>query len=515
MKDIKFRISIVLAVTILFIFLAYPPKEKIKLGLDLKGGMHLVLEVQVEDAVRAETDRTILELEEYLKKEKIPYETIKREDVDKILIEGVSLSAEAEDKLRSYIKENLPDWESPDIVGDKIRLSLKPLVRKRIEDQAVEQAKETIRNRVDEFGVAEPVIQREGDKRIIVQLPGVVDPRRVKKLIKNTAVLEFKLVVDGPFETKEKLLSKYNGKIPEGTEIVSGDASRGEKGYFLLKKVAAVTGSELKDAGVGKDSYGAPAVSFRLNRAGAKKFEKVTREHRGEKLAIVLDNKVMSAPVIEDVIYDSGIIRGRFTLEEANDLAIILRAGSLPASVKYLEERTVGPSLGADSIRKGFRAALLGLILVMIFMVFYYRLSGINAVIALLLNIIIIMGALGYLEATLTLPGIAGIILTIGMSVDANVLIFERIREDLRLGKTVRAAVDEGFKKAFITIFDANITTIIAAVFLFQFGTGPIRGFAITLIIGILASMFTAVYVSRTIFELYFKYKKRVNQLSI
>ncbi len=514
MKDVRFRVAVVLAVTVLFIFLAYPPKEKIKLGLDLKGGMHLVLEVQVQDAVRAETDRTILELEEYFKKEKITYESIKRKDVDKIVVEGISLSTEAEDKLRTYIKENLPDWEF-DVVGNKLSLSIKPLIRKRIEEQAVEQAKETIRNRVDEFGVAEPIIQKEGEKRIIVQLPGVVDPRRVKKLIKNTAVLEFKLVVDGPFETKEKLLEKYNGKIPEGTEIVMGDSTRGEKGYFLLKKVAAVTGSELKDAGVGKDSYGAPAVSFRLNRAGAKKFEKVTREHRGEKLAIVLDKKVMSAPVIEDVIYDSGIIRGRFSLEEAHDLAIILRAGSLPASVKYLEERTVGPSLGADSIRKGFRAALLGLILVMIFMVFYYKLSGVNAVIALLLNIIIIMGALGYLEATLTLPGIAGIILTIGMSVDANVLIFERIREDLRMGKTVRSAVDEGFKKAFITIFDANITTIIAAVFLFQFGTGPIRGFAITLIIGILASMFTAVYVSRTIFELYFKYRKRVNQLSI
>ena len=517
MKNVYTKFAIILIVIIIFVIMAVPPKEKIKLGLDLKGGIHLVLKVQTDDAVRAVTDQVIMQLRSDFKDKNIKVSKIKRVGVKEISIEGYD--SVAEDQIIAILKEGgFQNWNY-NVSASKITLSLKQNAEVKIRDQAVEQAKETIRNRIDQFGVAEPVIQREGltgqSERILVELPGVEDPARVKNLIKSTAVLELKIVVNGPYGSKEKLLEPYNGKVPDDMELLPGISKDGSKEYYLVKKVAAVTGMDLRDARVGQDKYGAPAVSFRLKREGAKKFEKVTREHKGEKLAIILDGIVQSAPVINDVIYDSGIIEGHFTYDDANDLALKLRSGSLPASIRYLEERTIGPSLGADSIKKGLKAMLIGLLLVIFFMVFYYKLSGVNAVIALLLNIVIIMGALAYFRATLTLPGIAGIILTIGMSVDANVLIFERIREDLRMGKTAKAAVDEGFKKAFITIFDANITTVIAAVFLFQFGTGPIKGFAITLIIGILASMFTAVYVSRAIFDLIFALKKRVETLSI
>jgi preprotein translocase subunit SecD len=516
MKNVYTKLGIILFVTILFILLAVPPKEKIKLGLDLKGGIHLVLKVQTDDAVKAVTNQAIMQMENLLKDKKINFSKIKRVGVDSFSVEGYD--SMAEQQITAMLKTDFPDWNYS-LSVNKITVNMKVNVKTKIKDQAVEQAKETIRNRIDQFGVAEPVIQREGltgqSERILVELPGVEDPGRVKNLIKSTAVLELKLVLNGPFGSKEKLLEKYNGKVPEDAELVPGITKDGSKEYYLLKKVAAVSGMDLKDAKVGQDKYGAPAVSFRLKREGAKKFERFTRAHKGERLAIVLDNIVQSAPTINDVIYDSGIIEGHFTYDDANDLALKLRSGSLPASILYLEERTIGPSLGADSIRKGLKAMLIGFFFVVFFMLFYYKLSGLNAVIALFLNIVLIMGALAYFKATLTLPGMAGIILTIGMSVDANVLIFERIREDLRLGKTPKAAIDEGFRSAFITIFDANITTVIAAVFLFQFGTGPIKGFAITLIIGILASMFTAVYVSRAIFELYFVLKKRVDTLSI
>jgi preprotein translocase subunit SecD len=508
------RLGFTLLILGLSLFLAYPPKEKIKLGLDLKGGIHLVLQVITDDAINIETDQEIARLREELKKKNLDFSSVKKERIGKIIIEGIR--SDQEGKIKDLLDDYFREWNYS-FISDRVELTLKASVASYLKDQAVNQAIETIRNRVDQFGVAEPVIQRQGigGDRILVQLPGVEDPERVKEIIKTTALLELKLVEAGPAPDKETLLKDYGGKVPDQMEVLKGDPNRTSGGYYLVHKVAVVTGKDLKNARRTVDEWNNPAVSFTLNSSGAKRFEKATSENIGRALAIVLDGKVQSAPTIEDRISDSGIIRGRFSLEEAEDLALILRAGALPASIKYLEERTIGPSLGADSIRKGLTATIVAIILVMIFMVFYYKLSGINSVVALILNMIILAGALAYFKATLTLPGIAGIILTIGMSVDANVLIFERIREDLRLGKTVRAAIASGFSKAFRTILDANVTTIIAAIFLFQFGTGPVKGFAVTLIIGISASMFTAVFVSRLIFDIVLSKKRKIEKLSI
>ncbi len=368
----------------------------------------------------------------------------------------------------------------------------------------------------DELGVAEPVIQKHGTDRILVQLPGVDNPERVKNLIQNTALLEFKLVIKGPLPTREELLKEYNGVEPLDMEVLKSDPSKSRvQGYYLVKRVSAITGKDIRNARVGRDEFNQPVVNFTLSNQGGKIFEKVTAENIGKPLAIILDGRVISAPVIQAVIRDAGMITGQFTPQEAEDLAIVLRSGALPAGIKYLEERTIGPSLGMDSIIKGLRASVISLMIVMGFMVFYYRLSGVNAVVALILNMIILLGVMAYFKATLTLPGIAGIVLTIGMAVDANVLIFERIRENLRLGKSVKASVPEGFKKAWVTILDSNLTTIVAAIFLLQFGTGPVKGFAVTLIIGIIASLFTAVFVSRMIFDFVLSKKRKLDKLSI
>ncbi|MCP2519503.1 protein translocase subunit SecD [SCandidatus Aminicenantes bacterium Aminicenantia_JdfR_composite] len=514
-RRIGWRLGLTLFIIGLSIFLAYPPKEKIKLGLDLKGGIHLVLQVMTDDAINIETDQEIARLQEEFKKERLEFSSIKKEKIGEIVIEGIK--SEQEGKIRDILDDLFREWNYS-IRGDKVFLTMKARVASYLRDQAVKQAIETIRNRVDQFGVAEPVIQRQGmgGDRILVQLPGVEDPERVKKIIKTTALLELKLVEAGPAPDIETLLKDYGGKVPDQMEIVKGDPTRTEGGYYLVHKVAVITGKDLKNARRSVDEWNNPDVVFTLTPSGAKRFEKATSENVGRLLAIILDGKVQSSPVIrERIASDSASIQGRFTVEQAEDLALILRAGALPASIKYLEERTIGPSLGADSIRKGLTATIIALILVMAFMVFYYKLSGINSVVALILNMVILAGALAYFRATLTLPGIAGIILTIGMSVDANVLIFERIREDLRLGKTVRAAIASGFSKAFRTILDANVTTIIAAIFLFQFGTGPVKGFAVTLIIGISASMFTAVFVSRLIFDIVLSRKKKIEKLSI
>jgi preprotein translocase subunit SecD len=337
----------------------------------------------------------------------------------------------------------------------------------------------------------------------------------VIKIINTTALLEWKLVRGGPAPDTETLLQEYGGEIPEDMEVLKGDPQRTEGGYYLLSSVSVITGKDLRSARRSVDEWNNPAVSFTLDSDGAKRFDKFTSENIGKPLSIVLDGRVQSVATIQDRISDSGIIHGRFTIEDADDLALILRAGALPASIKTLENRTIGPSLGADSVRQGLSATILALILVLSFMAFYYRLSGFNAIAALVLNMIFLMGALAYFKATLTLPGIAGIILTIGMAIDANVLVFERIREELALGKSVISAIATGFSRAFRTILDANVTTIIAAVFLFQFGTGPVKGFAVTLIIGISASMFTAVFVSRLIFELVLSKRKRREKLSI
>lgn len=423
-RNIKWKVLIIIIVLGVCIFLMYPPKEKIKLGLDLRGGMHLVLEVDTA---------------------------------------------------------KLPPGSKP--------------------SDAVDRALEIIRNRVDKFGVSEPVIQRQGKGRIVVQLPGLKDPQRAKKLIGSTALLEFKLV------DNERLDEAETGKIPKGYEILEDD--EGKK--YLVKKEPELTGASLVNAWVATSPSAIMAetvVSLEFNKKGARDFARVTGAHVGEQLAIVLDGKVKSAPVIKSRI-DGGRaqIEGNFSLEEARDLKIILLAGSLPAPIKIIEERTVGPSLGQDSIRKGIIASIVGFVLVVLFMSIYYQLSGIIANIALVGCLIMLLGGLAGFKGTLTLPGIAGIILTMGMAVDANILIFERIREELRTGKTVKAAIDEGYKKAFNTVFDSQFTTLITALILFIFGTGPIKGFAITLSLGILISLFTAVVITKVVFDLRREYQ--------
>jgi len=514
-KDLRWKVILVIIVIGLAIFLAYPPGEKIHLGLDLEGGMHLVLEVVTEDALSIETDQEILRLEDELKKKKLEYRTIAKEGITRFSIQEINPAQEREitDLLDDYFR----DWDYS-VMGSTVSVSLKPAAVNYLKDLSVRQAKETIQNRVDELGLAEPTIQRQGTgNRIIVELPGVENPDRIKNIIKTTALLEWRLVLGGPAPDQETLLQDLGGEIPSDAEVLKGDPERTEGGYYLVSKVAPVTGKDLINARRSVDEWNNPAVLFTLNAEAGRRFYKFTSDNLKKPLSIILDGKIQEVATIQDRIPDRGVIHGTFTVESAEDLALVLRAGPLPATVKYLEQRSIGPSLGKDSIRKGLSAMAIALILVIVFMIFYYRLSGFNAVAALTLNILIIMGILGYLgeNAVLTLPGIAGIILTIGMAVDANVLVFERIREELSSGKNVWSSIASGFSRAFRTILDANMTTIIAAIFLFQFGTGPIRGFAVTLIIGITASMFTAVFVSRLIFDLTQSRKKKREKLSI
>lgn len=514
-KTLRWKVILVLAVIALALIIAYPPGEKINLGLDLKGGMHLVFQVVTDDAINIETDQEIARIQEQFKRKNIQHGLIVKGKIGQFSIQEISSDQEGE--IKDILDDYFKDWDYS-IIGTTVTVSLKPNVVQYLKDQSVNQARETISNRVDQFGVTEPAIQRQGlgGDRIIVELPGVENPERVMKIIKMTALLEWKLVKGGPAPDRETLLKEYGGEVPEDMEVLKGDPQRTEGGYYLVSRVSAVTGKDLRNARRSVDEWNNPSVAFTLDPDGAKRFDKVTTENVGKPLSIVLDGRIMEVATIKERIPDgSGVISGRFTLEDAEDLALVLRAGALPASIKTLENRTIGPSLGADSVRKGLSAAILALILVLVFMAFYYRLSGLNAIAALVLNIIFLMGALAYFKATLTLPGIAGIILTIGMAIDANVLVFERIREELSLGKSVISAVSTGFARAFRTILDANVTTIIAAVFLFQFGTGPVKGFAITLIIGITASMFTAVFVSRLIFELVLSKRKRREKLSI
>jgi len=501
-KGLQWKLILTLGVTALSIFLFFPPKDKIKLGLDLKGGIHLVLQVMTDDAVTIETDQEIARLQEQLKKKNITFKTMVKGDAGKFTIQGLGLDQEA--GLKGVLDESFQEWDYS-FLGDTISLQLKDPTVRYLKEQAVTQALETIRNRVDVMGVSEPMIQRQGmaGDRIVVELPGIEDPDRVKSIIKTTAILEWKLVRAGPAPDEATLLASTGGTAPEDAQVVKGDPNR-EPGFYLLDRVATVSGKDLRTVRRSVDEWNSPAVSFSLDPEGGRRFEKATGENIGKQIAIVLDNRVISAPRVESVIpaATGGIIRGRFTAEEAEDLVVVLKAGSLPAGIRYLEERTIGPSLGADSVRQGLFSFFLAIISVMAFMIIYYRMSGINAIVALILNIVILFGALAYFRAALTLPGIAGIILSVGMAVDANVLIFERIKEEKELGKGILNSIATGFARAFSAIFDSNLTTIISAVFLFQFGTGPIRGYATTLIIGLTANMFTAVFVSRLIFDL-------------
>jgi len=512
-KNLQWKVVLSLIVIGLAIFLAYPFNDtKIKRGLDLKGGIHLVLQVMTDDSINMETDQEIGRLEELLKKNNITFQKVTKEGLGRIAVQGAL--ADQEQKTRDLFDEYSRDWDYS-FTGDRANLSLKPLVVQFLRDQSVNQAKETIDNRINTFGVAEPLIQRQGADKIVVELPGVENPDRVKDIIKVTAVLEWKLVKAGPAADEATLLAATNGQVPDDAEVLKGDPKRGQSGFYLVDKVATVTGKDLRTIRRTQDEWNNPAVAFSLNADGGARFEQVTGANIGKQIAIILDKKVQSAPVVEDRLSraQGGVIRGRFTPEEADDLVLVLKAGALPAGIKYLEERTIGPALGADSVRQGLLAGLVAIVAVMIFMVVFYKLSGLNAVAALVLNVVILFGALAYFKATLTLPGIAGIILAIGMAVDANVLIFERMKEELALGKGVMSSVSQGFSRALTAIFDSNLTTIISAMFLFQFGTGPIKGYAVTLTISLVANLFTAVFISHLLFDL--TVKKSAKKLSI
>lgn len=517
-KSIKWKIGLVVIVIVFSVLMFYPPKDKINLGLDLKGGIHLRLQVLTEKAIESQTNQAIAQVKSSFKKSGIKFDKIVRKKYNRIEMSGILY--EDETKIKDILDDDFGNWTYT-ISGTYGTLNLKASKEILMRSQSVNQARDTIENRIDEFGVTEPVFQIEGKDRILVQLPGVNDKEkaRIMDLIKSTAVLELKEVVSRflQAETEKDALEIYGEKLSDDMVLLKTNPKtiKEGKGYFVLKAASVITGKELKRAYRSQDSYGAPAVGFTLSSQGASKIGKFSAANIGKRLAIVLDNKVMSAPTVEGTLSYNNQITGRFTVDAVNDLVLILRSGALPADLVTLEQRIIGPSLGADSIRKGIFAIVVGLFLVIIFMLVFYRGAGINSVIALLLNMVILMGILAYFKATLTLPGIAGILLTIGMAVDANVLIFERIKEDLRAGKAPKTAIDSGFKKAFVTIFDANLTTIIAAIFLFQFGTGPIKGFSVTLIIGIVASMFTAVFASRIVFDLVYSGRKKLKKISI
>ncbi len=496
-------------------------RERIRLGLDLKGGTHLILQVQVEDAVNITNDLATERLRDELRDKNIPYSDIQKVDSTHLLVRGIP--QERSGDLQDLAASQFSDWDLSRVPGDQTarELALKATAAATIRTQALQQAMSTVRDRIDQLGVTEPTIAEygQGDYELVVQLPGVDDPSRVKDIMQSTALLELKLVRDGPYNTRDAALAAHGGILPPDTQVLPGKRESGESAgtevWYVLNRIPAVTGRDLSGASPSKDINGRPSVNFTLSRDGAARFSRVTGANIGKQLAIVLDDRVVSAPVIQGQISDRGEITGSFTPQQAADLALVLRSGALPASITYLEERTVGPSLGADSIRHGLIAMVIGLLAVMGFMLVYYRGAGINADVALILNLLILVAALGYFGAVLTLPGIAGIILTVGMGVDTNVLIFERIREELRLGKTVGAAVAGGFEHAFSTIIDTHVTTIVAALILFTFGTGPIRGFAVTLSIGLVANLFTSVFVSRIIFDHILSRRARGEALSI
>ena len=496
----------------------YLPTDRIHLGLDLQGGMHLVLEVQTDKAVESTLERTVGDLKENLMDKKIRFRLRERTKDRDMTFEFPDVPAR--DAFEKLLKDEYPDLEIATSVMAEgrglVTLKIRDKRTSEIKKMAVEQSLETIRNRVDQFGISEPEIIPQGTDRIIVQLPGVKDTARAKSLIGRTALLEFKLVDD-----EHSLDDALKGNIPEGSIVayeshMDRTSGRRSQNPILLKSKSLLTGDALESAKVQiGDRFGEPHVSLKFNAQGAKDFDRITGDNVKKRLAIVLDGMVHSAPVIQERISGGQAqITGSFTMEEATDLAIVLRAGALPAPVNILEERTVGPSLGQDSIDKGTWASIIAGILILIFMVIYYRLTGFVADVALAMNMLLLLGVMAAFKATLTLPGIAGIVLTMGMAVDANVLINERIREELRLGKTLRAAIEAGYTKAFLTIFDSNVTTLVAALFLFGFGTGPVKGFAVTLTIGIVVSMFTAIVVTRIIFD-YLIWNRKIQKISI
>ena len=500
-------------------------KRNIRLGLDLKGGSYLVLQVQVQDAMKSVAQRTIESMKDEMRKRSIDFTNIDRNDpqtiqqADSIQITAQGIPAQKSSDFRTLIADRFPQWILTPVNSTDYTMRMKPSELIDVKRQTIQQAQSTIENRINALGVAETSVQQygnaESENELLVQLPGVDDPARVKSLIGETAQLEIDEVKDGPFPSQEALLAKNGGVLPLNTRLAFWPRG-GERGeWYLISRNPVVTGQDVRNARPSQDENRRWEASFTLSQEGAQRFERYTSANIGNRLAVLLDNQIKSVAEIKNAISDSGRIMGLASQQEASDLALVLKSGSLPAGIVYEQERTVGPSLGADSIHAGIMAGLAGLAAVILVMLVYYKRSGLNAVLALLLNTIILMAALSYFDATLTLPGIAGVILTIGMAVDSNVLIFERIREELRAGKAVPAAVDAGFGKAWWTIVDTHVTTIVSCLFLFLFGTGPVRGFAVTLVIGLLANVFTAVFVSKVIFDFELSGRKQVTVLSI
>ncbi len=504
--------------------------HQIKLGLDLQGGTHLILQVQVQEAISQETDQTVDRLTNELRAKNIHYDELRRADDTHILVRNIDPSQLSQ--FRDLVSAQYANvWDLTPTAGDPsgYTLTLRASAIAQIKESTMTQSLETIERRINLLGLTEPTIQRRGgsnENEILVQLPGEGDPTRARAVIQAGGQLELRLV-EGQrgFSSESEALAAYGGVLPPGTELVPGRSeTRNASGiqdtgvsWYVLSRAPVVTGRDLRSAIETRNTNnpGQFQVNFTLSPEAARRFGPFTEQNKGRQMAIVLDHRVYSAPVINGRIDDSGLIEGNFSQESAHDLALVLRAGALPASIKYLEQRTVGPSLGADSIRHGVQASVLSLIVVMLFMLVYYRLSGGNAVLALILNLVILLAVLALFGAVLTLPGIAGVILTIGMGVDSNVLVFERIREEQRNGKSAASAVAAGFDKAFVTIIDTHVTTVVSAFFLFLFGTGPIRGFAITLTIGLIANVFTAIYVSKTIFQFHLAKMDRQAELSI
>jgi preprotein translocase subunit SecD len=543
-KNLLYKLGFIIATMLFFLFGIFGiPKsfsgqglltaltDHIHLGLDLKGGTHLILQVQVNDAVNVVAQNAVEVLKEQLRSRKIDYTDVSQADPqnnpDHLVIKGVQPASRSD--LLSIVQDHLPEYDVTGGPDNSWNLAMKPSALVDLKSKAVTQAIDTIRNRVDALGVSEPTIQEHGlgQYEILMQLPGVDDPGRVKALVQSTAMLEIKQSLGGPYTSEQAALQAQTqpGVLPSDAILLPGHSIPGagseDMAWYLVSRVSAVSGKDLRDAQQSTDQNGQPSVSFTLTGEGGQRFYNFTSAHVGDSLAVVLDNHVQEVANIKEPIRDQGSISGgRMTEQQAKDLSMILRSGALPASMKYLEERTVGPSLGADSIRSGVLATVIGMAAVLIFMLVYYRGAGINADLALIMNLIILLGFLGWstiagVNVALTLPGIAGVILTVGMGVDSNVLIFERIREELRNGKTPPSAVDQGFSHAWITIVDTHVTTILSAAILFIFGTGPVKGFATTLTFGLLANLFTAVFVSRAIFDWVLSRKQRGEALSI
>ncbi|MCZ6801006.1 MAG: protein translocase subunit SecD [Nitrospirae bacterium] len=534
MKKVRARLFALIGLAVISVFLSIPswphianqlpawmqmmlPEQGVALGLDLQGGIHLVLEVEEERAVEIALDRLVRAVQDLLADKNLAVVEVKREQSR--FLQVVALADTDIDAIDSEINEMFSSFDPASKEGNMLTYELQTSEVQRIKTSAMSQALETIRNRIDQFGVAEPLIQRQGRTQIVIQLPGIKDPKRAKALIKDTALLEFKMLDESSemrlelpreiLRTQEaEIVAKFADKVPEGSSILFEHPAveEGQDAFslpYLVKKIASLTGDVLQDAGVSYDDFTEPLVSVTFDSKGAKEFDRLTAANVGKRMAIVLDGTVYSAPVINERISGGRAqITGSFNAAEANDLAIVLRAGALPAPMKTLQDLMVGPSLGKDSIEKGLNSMLWAGALVLLFMVVYYRLSGVIANFALMLNLVALLGALSALNATLTLPGIAGIILTIGMGVDSNVLIFERIREELRQGRPVRLAVDSGYAKAFLTIVDSHVTTLITGLALFVFGTGPIKGFAVTLCLGIAINLFTALVGTKVVFDI-------------